>query len=206
MNCLKQQGLLCFIFLMAASVVVAATSPLPMLESVSNNLIQQLQKNKSRLKTNPRLVDHLVQRLVLPKVDKYAMARSVAPRQEWVKASSKQQQQFVQQFQTLVMRTYAAAFTEYTNEKVKFIAPRGNLAKRSRVQVQSMIIRSGKPSIAVTYSLARMGKHWKIYDFSVEGVSMVQSFRSQLAGLNTGHLSGLTRFLKKHNQKNAAKK
>lgn len=191
--------ILYFILFAVGSVAYAATSPVSMLEKRADQLILQLQKNKNQFKKNPEIVNNLVRKIVLPKVDKIRMARSVVPRQIWLKASSSEQQQFVKQFQVLVIRTYAAVFSEYTNESVKFRPLRGNLLRESSVQVQSAIIRPGKPPIDVSYSLARSGKSWKIYDFSVEGVSMVQSFRAQFAGLGRSRLSELTRYLKQHN-------
>jgi len=69
-------------------------------------------------------------------------------------------------------------------------------ASQNRVQVYSTIIRSGAPSVTLNYRVVKIGNEWKIYDFTAEGVSMVQSYRSQFAdALNRGGLTELTKQL-----------
>jgi phospholipid transport system substrate-binding protein len=180
----------------------AASSPMPMLEKTANQLISQLQKNKSKLKNNPALINRLVNSYILPHVDQEQMARSVVNRAIWSNASSVQRSEFVSQFRQLVIRTYASAFSNYTNETVKFKPLRSGQLNQSYVKVNSIVARSGAPSIPVTYAVSKSGGKWMITDFSVDGVSMVSSFKSQFASLDTGKgLPGLTSILKKHNQK-----
>jgi len=57
------------------------------------------------------------------------------------------------------------------------------------------------PSIPVNYSLVSSGSQWKLYDMTVEGVSMLQSFRSQFADkLSRGNMTDLLNALKQHSQ------
>jgi phospholipid transport system substrate-binding protein len=70
-----------------------------------------------------------------------------------------------------------------------------------RIEVTSKIIRSDGPPIAVNYRLVYKEGVWLVYDFSVEGISMIQSFRSQFAEeLSSGmSIDTLTAKLEKHN-------
>ncbi len=185
------------------TVAFAQSSPLPMLEKTANQLISQLQKNKAKLKTHPQIVTQLVKKLILPHVDQTNMARQVVSRSLWQNASVAQRDAFVDQFKKLVIRTYASAFTNFNNETVKFYPLRRGQANGNFVKINSEILRpNGAPSIPVTYTMTKEDGKWQITDFSVDGVSMVNSFKSQFAGLeNDKGLSGLTAILKQHNAK-----
>ena len=78
---------------------------------------------------------------------------------------------------------------------------RGGTSGKSRVQVSSRIIQPGGPSIPINYRLVKRSSGWKVYDMSVDGVSLVQSFKSQFANeISQGGMSGLLVSLNKHNQ------
>ncbi len=195
-----KKGLFGFILaFLTLNFAFAASSPVPMLQQTADNLIQQLKANRAQFKQNPQMVYDIVQRLVLPHVDKNRMARSVVDNTLWQQASASDRAQFISQFQRLVLRTYAAAFAEYTNEIVKFRPIRSDYAQQANLTIQSQIIRGGKSPIPVDYSVARQGASWKIYDFTVDGISMVNSFRSQFAGLNKGSLAQINQFLAQRN-------
>ncbi len=188
------------IFLTMFAFAYAVPSPVPMLENTANQLINQLQKNKNQLKTNPKLIYSFVKTIVLPHIDEQQMARSVVTKTTWTNSTTAQQQQFVNQFRDLVIRTYSSAFANYTSETVKFRPLRPVQLHQNYLTVSSVILRSGAPSIPVTYSMNYKNGQWFVVDFSVDGVSMVNSFKSQFASLESNKgLAGLTAILQKHN-------
>lgn len=158
----------------------AQSSPIPMLQQSANDIINTLEKNKADLKGNKAIVYSAVERYLLPNVDVKGMSRSVLGRQAWIKATPAEREQFTKEFTRLVIRTYASPLAEYKNEKVKFLPIRGSLDGRF-VRVNSLILRSSQKDIPLSYSLVSKGGRWKIYDLSVEGVSLLQSFRSQFS-------------------------
>lgn len=182
----------------------ATSSPLPMLQTTANQLISKLQQNQSQLKSNPTLINGFVKSIVLPHVAQAQMARSVVNRTTWMSASAADQQNFIGAFRDLVIRTYASAFANYTNESVKFMPLRASQLNQPIVTVSSNVVRANGPSIPVSYSMSLTSGQWLVTDFSVDGVSMVNSFRSQLASLDTGKgLAALTAILQKHNSAQA---
>ena len=169
-----------FIVMLAAYVQVlcAQSSPVPMLEGTANQIISTLKQNKSSLKHNHQVIYQAVERYLLPNVDVNGMSRSVLGRAAWNKASAADRQEFTRVFTQLVIRTYANPLSEYTNETVKFQPMRGS-ADAHFTRVNSVIIRANGQNIPLSYSLVSKNNTWKIYDLSVEGVSLLQSFRSQ---------------------------
>ena len=195
--------ILSIIGLFACTAVWAISSPLDLLQTTSNQLIATLQQNQATLKTKPQLVYGIVNQVLLPHVDLASMSRMALGRDAWMQASPAQRQAFTQQFTILLIRTYSSALAQYTDEKVNFLPLRGDFNTETRVQVNSRIIRDSGPPINVSYRLMRMGEQWKLYDFSVDGISLVQSFRSQFAQeLQQAGIDGLINKLAQHNAQN----
>lgn len=182
---------------------LAVTSPVIMLNHTANQVIKQLQSNKTDLKKHPKLVYRIVNKTFLPHVDVVGMSRSVLNRTIWLKASATQRQTFTREFTKLVVRTYSRALADYTDEKVRFLPLRGDYQNKRFLSVASVIVRNGAPDIRLSYKLVRKGSQWKVYDMSVEGVSLLQSFRSQFAAqLEQGDFSRLIAQLIAHNKRN----
>jgi len=194
-------GFLLGCILIAAS-AFAAPSPVIMLDTTAKQVIDGLKQNKVRLSKNPSVVYGIVYRYLIPHVDVYGMSRSVLGRNAWNQATDAQRKAFTKEFVQLVVRTYSGPLTEYTNETIKFLPIRGGYEGKSFVRVDSIIVRPSANNVPLNYSLVLIGNEWKIYDMSVEGVSLLQSFRSQFAQeLSQGNMDQLIANLKKHNQK-----
>src|SRR5262249_28735021 len=128
------------------------------------------------------------------------MARLVLGRNAWMQATPEQRKRFTKDFTRLVIRTYASAMASYTNQTIKFMPIRGGYEGLNRIQVQSLIIREDGPSIPVNYRLELVNNEWFVYDFSVEGVSIIESFRSQFAdALASEDLDNVILKLERHN-------
>ncbi len=160
--------------------MLAQSSPVPMLERAANAIIATLKANKSNLKSNPGIIYSAVETHLLPNVDVAGMSRSVLGRQAWNKATPAEREQFSKAFTRLVIRTYSSPLAQYSDETIQFLPLRGSLSGRF-MRVNSVIVRSEGQNIPLSYSLVSKNGHWKIYDISVEGVSLLQSFRSQFA-------------------------
>ena len=167
--------------LLTASFLIAAqSSPVPMLQATSDQILATLKQHKAKLHQDRSIVFQAVQQYMVPCVDVDGMSRSVLGRGAWTKATARERAEFKQVFTQLVIRTYASPLTEYTDETVRFFPVRGSLDGQF-VRVNSLIVRSNGRNIPLSYSLVSHGGQWKIYDLTVEGVSLLQSFRSQFS-------------------------
>lgn len=193
-----------FFLLLQVSIAIAVGSPVDMLKTTANQTIQALKQNRATLKTNPRVVYSIINRLLLPHVDVYAMSRSALGPRVWNSATPAERQQFSQEFVRVVVRTYASALANYSDEQVEFLPLRMDDQSASQVQVDSNILRPDGPPIRLSYSVVRRGGGWKVYDMSVEGVSLLQSFRADFAEqLANGSLSALIQQLRAKNNNSA---
>jgi phospholipid transport system substrate-binding protein len=196
-----------FASLMLAGMQVASANdsdPVSMLQSLADQMIANLKSNKATLKTNPSLVYSLARKIVVPHADLSEMSKRVLPPQIWNSATASQRSQFENEFTTLLVRTYASALSDYTDQTVEFHPVRGGVVGKSTVRVDSQIVRSDGAPINVNYRLIRQGSVWKLYDMTVEGVSLIESFRSQFADkVSQGSdMAGLIQYISAHNAKN----
>jgi phospholipid transport system substrate-binding protein len=178
---------------------IAQPNPVTELNSIADQLINKLKQNKASLKDNPSLVYSLADNIVLPHADIAEMSKRVLSPKVWDNANASQRSQFEKQFSNILVHTYASALANYNDQKIHFYPVRGGYEGKSNVQVNSQIERPDGPSIAVNYRMVYRGSEWKLYDISVEGISMLESFRSQFADeLAQGNMDSLIRKLKAH--------
>ncbi|MFZ2315539.1 MAG: ABC transporter substrate-binding protein [Gammaproteobacteria bacterium] len=172
--------------------------PVALLQYIANNMINQLKANSANLKTKPQIVYSLAYKYVVPYADLGEMSKRVIPPSVWNSSSGGQHQQFEKQFTRLLIRTYASALTSYRDQSVEFYPVRGGTGS-GNVEVNSRIISPDASPISVTYRLIRKGSGWKIYDMSVEGVSLIDSFRSQFSDiLAQGNMDTLLQRMSSH--------
>ncbi len=180
-------------------------NPVDMLKSVADKMIDGLRVNKATLKTNPAFVYSLAYKIVVPHADLSEMSKRVLPPQTWNKATSSQRAKFEGEFTKLLVRTYASALSDYSNQQVEIYPVRGGYQGKSVISVSSQIIRSDGPAVAVNYRLISKSSGWKLFDMSVEGISLLESFRSQFADkLSQGNIDDLIRDLVQHNSRSGA--
>ena len=128
-------------------------------------------KNPDRSEERRRLI----RRVADERFNWEAMARrSLA--EHWKMLTDEDKKEFVQLFADLLERTYMKRIESYSGEKVIYESERmeGNY---SIVKVK--IYTSKNVEIPVSYRLRKHGTHWLIYDVSIEGISLVNNYRSQ---------------------------
>lgn len=152
-------------------------SAVPMLEGAANQIITTLKANQSKLKGHHEIIEQAVRQYLLPHVDVIGMSRSVLGRNAWNNATPAEREEFTAVFTDLVIRTYAAPLAEYSGETVSFSSQQPGEGKFTRVN--SLIKRNNGQVIPLSYALVSKAGGWKVYDLSVEGVSLLQSFRNQ---------------------------
>lgn len=183
------------------SYALADTDPVAMLQSTANHMIEGLKTNQATLKTKPQVVFQLANKYIVPNAALTDMSKGVLPPHIWNQATNEQRAQFEKEFTTTLIRTYASALTSYRNQTVHFYPLRGAYQGKSAVDVNSEIVSPDNDPIHVSYHVVRKGNVWKLYDISVEGVDMLESFRSQFSDiLANGSMNQLLQRMVKHNQ------
>ncbi len=177
----RQLVLVSLLMLLPVLSMAAVSSPLDLLDKTAQQMLQALKANKASLQNNPDSVYDIVKRILLPQVDQETMARSVLGRDIWQSSSATEHKRFIEEYTFLLVRTYSRALSSYEDQQVRFLPIRDGYEGKKFIEVNSLIIQKDGPSIPVSYRLRLVGERWKIYDISVDNVSMVQSYKAQFA-------------------------
>jgi phospholipid transport system substrate-binding protein len=182
-----------------AHAAAASIAPDVQARATTEEVLEILRTNKD-IRTDLKKVTELVEAKILPHFDFTKMTR-LAVGKGWRQASPQQQQTLVTEFKNLLVRTYGLSLTQYKNETVDF-KPLKMEPDATDVTVKSQINRaSGGQPIAVDYSMEKSGSSWKIYDVTIEGVSLVTTYRGSFADeIQRAGIDGLIAHLQQKNR------
>lgn len=176
-------------------------APHALVKAATDQILQALKDNEEQLESDPDFIFNLVEQMLIPNFDFDKMAKLTLGK-NWRKATADQQQQFTKQFRLLLIRTYATAMREYTDERIDFLPFHGDLAK-NKVKVAMEIIQTGGPSIPMALSMyLNKEEAWKVYDVKIDGISLVTNYRSSFATrIRNNGIDKLIEDLAKKNEK-----
>ncbi len=191
----------CFLLLSLASASGAvADSPQDVIKETSQRMIAALNKDRPALQQDASKIYDLVDQILLPHFD-FELISRWALGKYWRSASPEQRTRFTDQFRTLLVRTYASALLEYSNEEIRFPATSPPAANTNDVTVPTQVQpRSGAP-IPINYSMHFMNGTWKVYDVTVDGISLVTNYRDTFVSqIRDGGMDAVIQGLEQRNQ------
>jgi len=95
----------------------------------------------------------------------------------WKQISADQQQEFTNVFISFIEDSYLSKINDYRGQQVAFLKSTGDTADDA--QVNTDIVAPGKEPIHVNYRLLQKGGAWKIYDVTVDAISIIANYRNQ---------------------------
>ncbi len=192
-------GLLTVAASTAGSTAYADTLPQDVVRQASDRMIAALKAERDVIKADPARLYPLVEEIILPHFDFERMSSWVLGK-HWRTASDTQKARFVPEFRALLVRTYATAMAEYRDQEIIYLPFKGEAAADDAT-VRSEIRTPGAPSIPVHYSLYSKNNQWKVYDVTIDGVSLVANYRSTFSNeIRQGGLDALIDKLATRNQ------
>lgn len=132
-----------------------------------------------------------VDEVIYPQVDFNRLSALVLGR-HWKEANRDQQERFKKEFKTLLVRTYSRAFLEFKEWTVRFLPLHMNDGDKKLI-VKTEVLQPGQQPIGVDYRMALTRDGWKVYDITIEGVSLVTNYRNSFKTEieRTGSLDGV---------------
>jgi phospholipid transport system substrate-binding protein len=130
----------------------------------------------------------------------FSRMTALAVGRHWRSATPEQQQRLMAAFRDLLVLTYAEA-VRFLPESTVEIRPARYLPTDEDVIVRTLLLRAGKEPIPLDYRLQKTAEGWKIYDFNVLGLWIVEYYRSQFGQLVSAKgIDGLITSLEQKNQ------
>jgi phospholipid transport system substrate-binding protein len=155
----------------------ATVEPQEVVRETADLMLDKLRSHRTELDADPSLIYGMVQEIVLPRFDFELISRYVLGRY-WRQATAAQQQAFIESFRSLLVRTYAHALLNYSDQDIRYLAVRAD-KDGDRVLVPTQVAAAGAPAIPIDYKLYRDGGGaWKVYDVVIDGISLVSTYRN----------------------------
>jgi phospholipid transport system substrate-binding protein len=195
---IKLFSALCF-FLLATAAGAQDLAPDALIKSITGEVIGIIKQDKDIKAGNRTKINDLVEAKVLPHFN-FDHMTALAMGRNWRKANAEQQKQLINEFRTLLVRTYSGALATYKNEVIEFMPLRAG-AGDADITVRTQVKRPGSEPIGIDYSMEKTPGGWKVYDVVVGGVSLVTNYRDSFnAEIRDGGVDGLIKSLDSKNR------
>lgn len=182
-----------------AGISYAGMSPDELVKKTAKDVLTIIKSDKDIQAGNQQKIYALAEEKILPNFDFERVCRLVLGK-NWRKANDAQKLGFQKEFRSLLLRTYASALGKYRNQEIVY-RPAIYAKNKKVAKVKTSILQDSGPAVAVDYTMKQEGEHWKVYDISVEKISLVTNYRSQFSGEIRNN--GIDSLIKKLAAKNA---
>lgn len=170
-------ALLCLLGVLAALPAADGAGPGPteQLRGAIDRVLEVL--DDPALKEAARAADrHRAVRQIADEMFDFEETARRAMAQHWRSLTPAQQREFVDVFSDLLERAYMSKIELYSGEKIQYPGERveGDVAT-----VSTRIITKKGTEVPIDYRLLKRGERWRVYDVSIEGVSLIANYRTQ---------------------------
>lgn len=148
--------------------------------TTADQVIARLVAERADIEANPHKLYSLINELVIPHFDFLSMSKWVLGKTNWKAASADQRDKFVNEFRTLLVRTYAKALLEYSDEEIVYKPVTSN-PDSNIVVVETEVKQAGGNNVPIDYRMHASSGEWKVVDVAVDGISLVSTYRGSFA-------------------------
>jgi phospholipid transport system substrate-binding protein len=155
-----------------AAHATAAGDPLALVKTTVNQVVSVLQdKATPQQARRDRLVD-----LVAGRFDFADMARQSLGT-HWNQLTPAQRNEFVPLFTSFMEAAYLDKIEDYSGQPIQFIKESSD--GPGYAQVSTSVIQQDKQPIHIDYRLKQAGGEWRVYDVTVDDISITANYRNQ---------------------------
>jgi len=184
---------------LAAPLLAQDLAPDALVLKVTGDVLDAIKSDKQLLAGDRKKALALAEQKILPHVD-FRESAKLATGKAWNGATSEQQNQIVSEFRSMLVRIYSNAIDVYRGQTMKAL-PLRLQPGATDVTVRNQYLRSGQPAVPVDYAMKKTPEGWMIYDITVDGVSLVLTYRDEFEQIT--RVSGIDGLIKRLKEKNA---
>lgn len=190
--------LLSLIVVLTTPMIHAEETPAELVKSTTALVLDRVQRDKSTLEANPKEMLNLVSEYIFPFFDFNIISKWVLGK-AWVSADDESRAVFIDQFRKLLVRTYATALLQFSDQTIEYPEVDQKAGSRA-VVVRQVISTPNMKTIPIVYRLYQKAGAWKVFDVSVDSVSLVKTYRASFGSLIADKgLDGLIEILQEKN-------
>lgn len=156
--------------------------PQLLIANTVNELVDRLEKNRDKIKQDDSIAYQISDELIAPHIDFPRIARLVVGKY-WRDATEDQRKRLIEEIRTLLTRSYVTAMTSYVDEiighknSIHYQPSRYQPGDRKASVRAAIQIDKGK-TVDVQFQVYFKDGKWKIYDISIEGISLAITYRT----------------------------
>jgi len=168
-----------FLVSLYSGIVNADVAPDALVKQTADDVLTIIKNDKEIQAGNQQKLYAVAEDKILPNFDFDRVCRMVLGK-NWKAATPEQQASFQKEFRSLLLRTYSVALGKYKDQIIEY-KPMRTEPDAKNVTVKTLILQSGGQPVAVDYSLVKNGVSWKVYDITIENVSLVTNYRGEFS-------------------------
>jgi phospholipid transport system substrate-binding protein len=184
--------------------LAADEAPDAFIKRITTETLDIIKADKSLRNGDVAKIIQLVDVKLMPHVN-FRRMTALATGPAWRKATPDQQKRLQEEFKILLVRTYAGALSQVSDQVVVVKPLRAGQEDKNLV-VNTEVHGKGDP-IQLDYRLEKTpgeGAGWMIFDLNVLGVWLIENYRTQFTKeINTGGIDALIASLAARNKSNA---
>jgi phospholipid transport system substrate-binding protein len=167
--------LLCLAGVLAVTSVAEGAGPTEQLKGAIDRVLEVLRD--PTLEGAARAADrHRAVRRIADDIFDFEETARRAMAQHWRALTAPQRTEFVEVFSDLLERAYMSKIELYRDEEIQYP---GERVEGDFAIVSTRIITTKGTEVPIVYRMLRRGERWRVYDVSIEGVSLVANYRTQ---------------------------
>lgn len=175
--------------------------PDELVRTTSEQVLKMAAEDAGAKNGNTAKLVELIETRVVPHFDMKKVTRLAVGR-PWREATPEQQATLVREFQNMLVRSYAAAYTAYRQVKVEVPPLKLSGGEEEVVVKTRILLPGGAPPVGVDYAMGRSESGWKVFNVTVDGVSLVTTYRNEFAAqIQNGGIDGLIGYLRERNDR-----
>ena len=172
---IKWRILVCVALGVAFALPAFAGEPTEVIRKTTDKIISIVQDPALQVPEKKRDRDKLIRAAAEEIFDREEMSRRTLAR-HWRHRTPEEKKEFMELFEDLLKKTYMDRVEGYSGEKVLY---EGERVEGNYALVKVVIMTKQGNKIPVLYRLKKKEKGWLVYDLSIEGVSLINNYRTQ---------------------------
>jgi len=174
-------------------------APEALVRKVTEDVLESIKNDKALQAGDRSKALALAEQKVLPHID-FREATRLAVGRSWNAASPEQQEKLVTEFRAMLVRIYSNSIDAYRGQTMR-VQPVRLAPGATEVTVRNQYLRPGQQAVVVDYAMRKTPDGWKIYDITVENVSLVLTYRAEFDQvMRQSGVDGLIKRLAEKNQ------
>jgi phospholipid transport system substrate-binding protein len=170
-----RRGLVLLLLVFGIALPVWAGEPTDEIKQTTDKILSILTNPSLKGSSKTAEREKLIRQAIDERFDWEEMARRSLARY-WDQRTDGEKKEFVRLYSDLLERTYMDKVEGYSGEKVIY---EGESVDNGYAVVRVKIVTKKNTDIRVHYRLKRVENKWLVYDVSIEGVSLVNNYRTQ---------------------------